>query len=241
MRLALRFWTTRIRVRTLDFVFTSFVIATVALSSGCAPTIHATRDVDGHEEKTAAIYRYSIYERGLTLYVYFIILPFPYPAISNHATVVTMIDEEAFPWRDSLPPEQVSRNLLGRAKRADLFGTTRDNEPGKILIPVGRHQIKIDYTWEGGGGVCGGGAYGLAAGCVLEDQPVSSFSVELDAQGDHEYRVFAYAPNPEEHKGWVWIEDLTTERIVSGEKPPALFYIELPGIELPTEGPTINR
>lgn len=231
-------WPTRIRSRTRDFVFTCLVISTTSLSSGCAPTIHASRDVDAQEEKTAAVYRYSIYERGVTLYL--IQLIFPYPAISNHATVVTMINDEAFPWRDSLRAAKVPGALLNRARQADLFGTTPDNEPGKILISVGRHRIKIDYTWEGNVWVCGSGPYGLGAGCIGEDRPVSSFSIEFDARAGHEYRVFAYAPNPEEHR-WVWIEDLTSERIVSGEKPPALFHIELPGTELPAGGPTIDR
>ena len=214
------------------------VVATAALSTGCAPSIYASRDVDGHEEQTAAIYRYSIYERGVTFYLLQLFIL--YPAITNHVTVVAMIDDEAFPWVDSRSAMQISSDLLGRAKRADLFGTTRDNEPGKILIPVGRHQLKVDYTWEGNAMLCFSGYYGLGGGCIRDDQPVSSFSIEFDAQPGHEYRVFAYAPNPEEHKGWVWIEDLTTEKIVSGKKPPALSYTEIPGIESPTEEPAIS-
>ena len=79
----------------------------------------------------------------------------------------------------------------------------------RLHILPGQHSITVIYERLNHVALCG---YG---GCIANYRTVD-LSIKFVAKAGHEYRI------PAERSGkrnWIWVEDVTTGKVISGEKP----------------------
>ena len=85
-----------------------------------------------------------------------------------------------------------------------------------IHIRPGRHTAKVRYEKSPRVAFCG--IYPPISGCV-GSYTKRNLSIVFVAEAGHEYRI----PAERRHKRtWIWVVDITSGKVVAGEKPPAL-------------------
>ncbi len=85
------------------------------------------------------------------------------------------------------------------------------NLAARYHILPGNHTVSVSYTRFPDVGLC----VGLACFPVLDE--THDLSINFVAEAGHEYRI------PAERRGernWIWVEDVTSGKVVAGEKPP---------------------
>ncbi len=85
-----------------------------------------------------------------------------------------------------------------------------------IHILPGRHSAKVRYRKSPEVAFCG--FYFPIAGCI-GSYTLRDFSIVFMAEAGHEYRIPA---ERRDKRDWVWVEDITTGKVVAGEQPPAI-------------------
>lgn len=192
-------------------------VISLAAGTACSPTIQATRAVDD-AERVATLNRYSAHDRDLGVTFLYFILPIPWRV--DHASVVTSVDDEPFPFpADFYASSGEAEALIGAATAASSWNRTLAGDPTKLLVAPGRHTIQGKYTrWYTLSG-CAAGYLGGAVCAGPGDLPLVTFTAGFDAEVGHEYSIFAYSPELDGSGLRVWVEDLTTGRVVAGEPP----------------------
>ena len=60
------------------------------------------------------------------------------------------------------------------------------------------------------------GSYYLGSVCMANYE-TRDLSIDFTAEAGHEYRIPA---ERRDERNWIWVEDITTGKVVAGEKPP---------------------
>jgi len=81
---------------------------------------------------------------------------------------------------------------------------------GEFHVPPGKHRATVYYWRYPPITLCGG-----LGGCVFDYQAV--LSIDFATEAGHEYSIPA---ERREERDWIWVEDITTGKVVAGEKPP---------------------
>lgn len=101
-----------------------------------------------------------------------------------------------------------------RARIYEIDGHRGLGSPIHIL--PGRHTAKVRYQKSPKLAFCG--FYLALSGCV-GSYTKRNLSIIFMAEAGHEYRIPA---ERRDKRNWIWVEDITSGRVVAGEKPPAL-------------------
>ncbi len=78
-----------------------------------------------------------------------------------------------------------------------------------IHIRPGQHFARVRYSRLPKVALCG------YFGCI-EDYSTSDLSIDFTAEAGREYRIPA---ERRDERNWIWVEDITTGKVVAGEKP----------------------
>ena len=82
--------------------------------------------------------------------------------------------------------------------------------PGyRYHVRPGEHSVTVGYTEYTNPALCSG------LGCTRSYS--TSLSISFTAEAGHEYRIPA---ERRDERNWIWVEDITTGKVVAGEKPP---------------------
>ena len=106
-----------------------------------------------------------------------------------------------------LPHEKHSAKII--KVDGTTLGTGRE-----IHVRPGLHAVEINYIKFGIVTLCGAIAH-IPTGCthIYDNQ----LSIKFTAEAGHEYSVPAERRNEQD---WIWVEDITTGKVVAGAKPP---------------------
>ena len=80
---------------------------------------------------------------------------------------------------------------------------------GSYHVRPGQHMAKVRYVGHGPVDLCS------EFECIFAHR--ASLTINFTTEAGHEYRI------PAERRGernWIWVEDITTGKVVAGEKPP---------------------
>ena len=86
------------------------------------------------------------------------------------------------------------------------------NRGTRVHILPGSHTVSVSYAKYSDVNLC----VGLA--CLPPSEGLD-LSIDFMAEAGHEYRI------PAERRGernWIWVEDVTSGKVIAGEKPPEL-------------------
>ena len=83
--------------------------------------------------------------------------------------------------------------------------------PGGIQFHIlpGQHSARVYYERLPDVTLCSGW------GCISNYS--SDLSIDFTAEAGHEYRIPA---ERRDERDWIWVEDITSGKVVAGEKPP---------------------
>ena len=76
-------------------------------------------------------------------------------------------------------------------------------------VRPGQHTAKVRYTGHGPVDLCS------EFGCIFSHK--ASLTINFATEAGHEYRIPA---ERRDERDWIWVEDITTGKVVGGEKPP---------------------
>ncbi len=85
----------------------------------------------------------------------------------------------------------------------------------EIHILPGQHTARVHYWRNPDVTFCVGG-YAGSDGCIANYE-TRDLSIDFTAEAGHEYRIPA---ERRDERNWIWVEDITTGKVVAGEKPP---------------------
>ena len=81
----------------------------------------------------------------------------------------------------------------------------------RIHILPGSHTVSVSYWRKTSVTLCVD-----PVGCA-NDYHTLDLSIDFMAKAGHEYRIPA---ERRDERNWIWVEDITTGKVVAGEKPP---------------------
>ena len=73
----------------------------------------------------------------------------------------------------------------------------------------GQHTATVYYTGTAPVDLCG------TTGCIFQYEAI--LTINFTTEAGHEYRIPA---ERRDERDWIWVEDVTTGKVVAGEKPP---------------------
>ena len=92
-----------------------------------------------------------------------------------------------------------------------------DGHKGRGVYPYhvlpGQHTAKVRYTGTAPVDLCG--AFAGIGGCIFQYE--ASLTINFTTEAGHEYRIPA---ERRDERDWIWVEDITSGKVVAGEKPP---------------------
>ncbi len=85
---------------------------------------------------------------------------------------------------------------------------------GRVIhVLPGKHTARVYYNRKPNVTLCAG--YYVISGCI-ENYETRDLSIDFMVEAGHEYRIPAERRN---ERNWIWVEDVTSGKVVAGEKP----------------------
>ncbi len=90
------------------------------------------------------------------------------------------------------------------------FRNAPEGQPERIHILPGQHTARVSYERRPNVTLCG------FPSCI-RNYYTRDLSIDFAVEAGHEYRI---PVERRDERNWIWVEDITSGKVVAGEKPP---------------------